>query len=58
MNVVVFCVCVGFFPHAGYVGSKSFLQQLKKLVIELKEINKDIKFGKDEHHIISQGSQP
>ncbi len=30
----------------GYVGSKSFLQQLHKLVIELKELNENVKFGK------------
>ncbi len=30
---------------SGYVGSKSFLEHLKKLVTELKETNKNIKFG-------------
>lgn len=37
---VCVCVCV-----IGYVGSKSFLQQLYKLIKELKEVNGDVKFG-------------
>ena len=31
--------------YIGYVGSKSFLEQLRKLVLELRELNKDVKFG-------------
>ena len=36
---VYFCMIIG------YVGSKSFLQQLYKLIKELKEVNRDVKFG-------------